>query len=186
MDNSRRKLILIIAGSVVLLGVIGLVVSLLTSGNQQKNGTAGTGDTTSHFDPVSKETIVTQNGKAPETGGGDSTRPIFAGIDKLLNYGITTQQLSSLQFAFTQYAPTAGSSTQISLAVDDITTDRAPDPDGRFFVLSHVVVNQKDTYKLKLFYSGLSDVQLVLYDSSGQSQLFDSGVISDTNSSGDD
>ncbi|HSX05334.1 MAG TPA: hypothetical protein VLF69_02610, partial [Candidatus Saccharimonadales bacterium] len=138
-----------------------------------------TGPTTVYHDPVSGENIVNQEGKATEGQSSSSTTPTYAGFDKLLEVGFTLNQLDSAYSAFEQYQPFASNKVQISLAVNDVSTVRPNDADPlyRWSVVSHIVVNRTDSYKVQIYYWGENSAELVLLNADGSQQLFDSGPL---------
>lgn len=172
MERQRNRKLVIVIFAVVLILLMGLVFWLT---KPQKTTESKTGESQVYNDPVSHQKIVTRTGAAPETNGQTSTGPVFVGFEKLLDYGVTVQQLDALKAYFGDYAPFVNKSPEISLAVDDIQAGQdMSDPQQRFFIRSHVVVDRKTTYVIKFYYQGLSSVELHIYDAGGSNQLFDS------------
>lgn len=167
--NPKRTVIIFVVALILLMGLMAWLT------RPHKTATIKTGESQVYNDPVSHQKIVTRNGAAPETNGQTSTGPVFVGFEKLLDYGVTVQQLDALKTYFSDYTPFINKSPEISLAVDDIQAGQdMSDPQQRFFIHSHVVVDRKTTYEIKFYYQGLSSVELHIYDASGNTQLFDS------------
>jgi hypothetical protein len=177
----NTKLIFIGLGVLVVLGVLFIFLgSHHKKGSSTVQAKAGSGQTVTKTDPTSGETLVEQAGKVPETNGGSTDGPLFLGFDKLINQGLTIQQLDSIQTAITSYPPFTTSSAQISLAADDIvpvSPSDSGDAQQRWSIKSHIVVNSKDTYRVQFFYSGIGNVEVYIYSADGKTQLFDSGSI---------
>lgn len=181
--KDERKRVTAIAAAligVVLLLLTGVIISLRQSFSNNKSGTAKTMITQ---DKTSGESFVQQEGVTQEQQTIGSNNPIFAGFSKLIDYGLTTDQVRALEQALQKYPAFANNNIQISLAVNDITRGAREnsDPLYRFNILSHIVVNQTTTYRIKFYYSGTSEVQLILYDATGNIKLFDSGIVTATN-----
>jgi len=181
MQNQSRRKLLLFGGIFVLLAVL-FFIGLGSSST--KKPTANSGETTIVTDPTSGQTVITQKGKAPERGDGSSTNtPLFLGFGALVNQGVSNSQLSVLEYELHKYPPLSTGSPQISLATADtqpIGPEDSNDPAGRWSIKSHIVVNDKDTYQIQFFYTGISNVQLHLYDKTGSTQLFDSGDLDST------
>jgi hypothetical protein len=182
MQQTRNKKLFVIGGLLLVMVVVLLLLSFKKPAPKQSNSSTRP-KTTSYTDPTSHQTVVNQQGKAPETNGTTQNGPIFLGFSSLINMGISLQQVNALQAAFTAYQPFSTDNTQISLAVDDlqqIDPTTSKDPQGRWSIKSHVVVNQKDTYQVTFYYDGISSVQLHIYNSQGNQQVFDSGIVDST------
>jgi len=107
----------------------------------------------------------------------------FIGYDSLLNVGVTVDQVSALQKALQQYKPMSTTGTTIDMSKGTLTP-YAPsqrDPLLRPSIGTSVVVNQKTTYRITFYYWGTSSIELLIYDSTGKTKLFDSGTVTATN-----
>ncbi|HVO86480.1 MAG TPA: hypothetical protein VMT23_01980 [Candidatus Binatia bacterium] len=172
---NRRRLILIVAGLTLLFLV---VVAILAPRHPAKK--PQTNPTNSVVDPLSHKTVSNPSGVAPEHYGSNPELPIYLGFDKLLNYGLSSEQVFSLQVAFYNYTQTVSPPvTQVSVGVDTISTDHdAADPNSPFFISFDVGFNGNKAGRAKVDYSDLElkSVRLYLTDNSGK-QVFDSGVV---------
>ena len=107
------------------------------------------------------------------------TWPAFSNLDSLLNNGLTLDQISGVSAAMKAYQPFTTKGTLITFANNNLQLNY-PDPNDplyRPFLTTSIVVNQKTTYKIKLYYWNTSNIQLYLYDQTGGTQLYDSGVV---------
>ena len=107
------------------------------------------------------------------------TWPAFSNLDNLLNNGLTLDQVSGVSTALKAYQPFATTGTQVTFPLHDIQLNY-PDPNDplyRPFLLMNIIVNQKTTYKVKLYYWNTSNIQLYLYDISGNTLLYESGTV---------
>lgn len=174
--SGGTKLVLI--GALTIILILFGVVSLITK-NHKTNNASTTGPTSNYYDPASKNTISTQTGKVPDTNGNPNTGPLFAGFEALFNQGLSLQQINGMKTAFQNYKPFNTNNTQISLNVDSVKPGGpdSNDPNQRFYVTANVVVNQKTTYPIKLYYSGLYNIQLIIYKPDLSGVLFDSGNV---------
>lgn len=179
-EQDRRKKVLLLVGLVVL---VILIITVLVVGTLYKtfagNGDNGNPTVTIKKDPTTGQSFATQDGQAPESQVYDPTTPLYAGFEALLDDGMTANQVTALQNALQHYPPFT-KNVQISLAGTDIRRNypEQTDPLYRWSISSHIVVNQKDTYQIKVYYSGTNDIQLIIYDAAGHTQLFDSGIVS--------
>jgi len=174
--SNRQKNLLIVAIVVVLLGSVLFIIfsSSRTANKSDKN----TGKTEVYNDPVSGKKIINQEGKVPESQTTGSNTAIFAGFDALLNRGLTLQQVQKVYDSLGSYPTFTKEKTQISLAVNSIQSvpPQDSDPEYRWSIQSHIVVNKKDTYQLKVYYSGVASAQILLYNESGSELLLDSSA----------
>jgi hypothetical protein len=182
MQNDQRRSKILIT-TIVLVAALVIFLVFITS-RKSTHPNQATGKTTIYNDPVSHEQITTQEGKTAEQVTNDPNTPLFAGFGKLLEIGLSQQQLAAAQHAFAQYKPFASNDVQISLAVDNVeqvSPLTSGDSEERWSVKSFVVVNRKDKYQFTLYYEGASVAELILYNANQTTQLFDSGSI-DANS----
>jgi hypothetical protein len=178
--TGRRKIIIIgIALFIIIAGVA------LFANNSSDKGTDDIKDITTgedqYYDENSKQTISDPEGKTPDVYGQNPDAPIFLGTASLLDYGVASDQEQDMQFAIYQYFNGKNEKVkEVSVAVDTI----APVPRDRNSASTRetinfdIVVDRKTTYKVKMEYFDLVSIQLYLYDSTGATQLYDSGVVS--------
>lgn len=160
--NNNRKIILLICAVVVL--AISLAVAQILHN--------------SHSVPPIQAKDYTGNQGVPENSF-PQTWPAFSNLDSLLNNGLTLDQISGISTALKSYQPFTATGTLVYIANNNVQLNY-PDPGDplyRPFLITYITVNQKTTYKIKLYYWDTSDIQLYLYDQSGASQLYNSGVI---------
>jgi|SRR5579862_2739041 len=171
--QSVSKKWMIVGGVFGMLILIGLIIAI-TSGRPSNKSKSS-----SHVDAFSGETVSSPAGKTPETFG-TTAEPLKLGFDKLLNYGISIDQLGSIEAAFNTYSNTLKQPPkQISVSAASITSqDNFSDPTAPFVILFKVQFDSANIYQAKDVYTGLSDARLILLDSKTSQQLYDSGVIS--------
>ncbi len=159
MQSANKRRLLIILG-VILLLVIG-VVALLSKPPKKPS----TPQITTYTDPYSHETVTDVAGKAPDTYGSTATTPIYLGFDKLLDHGMTFDQVGNLKVAFDNFSKKQPKPIQqVSIDVDHITAEH--DTSG-FFLFFNVMADRQYVYKAKVDYTGLSAIRLYLSDSKG-------------------
>ncbi|MBX4190483.1 hypothetical protein KW794_00145 [Candidatus Saccharibacteria bacterium] len=161
--NKRRLIAVIVLVLVVIMGVVALL--------HKPSKPSSTPQTNTYTDPYSHETVTETQGKAPDIFGTTAQTPIYLGFDKLIDHGVSYDQVGNLKTAFYQYSKTKNSPIkEVSLDVDHIKSIK----EGRNFYLTFkVVFDRKDIYQAKLDYTGLSAIRLYLYDNSGN-LIFDS------------
>jgi hypothetical protein len=169
---SNNKKLIIIAS--IFTALIVLVLILFGGSKKQANK-----PTSGYYDSFSHQTISNPPGETPETGGANSNNPIFLGIDKFLNYGVTSDQLNNIKFAFYGYSKSLPSPIkEISIDVDHISTQNIVSGDSsQYLVNFNVKFDREKVYQAKLDCSGISSVRLYLINSSTKKVIFDSQII---------
>lgn len=172
LQNKRR--LIVIGSFFVVLVIIGLV---LVIGNSTKTNDITNGG--QHVDPFSHETVSNPSGKAKDQYGTPSDTPVYLGFDKLLDYGLGSDQLKNVETAFYTYSQAQTTQIgQVSIDVDHISTQHDPNnPNSLFDINFNVQFDEKNIYKAKVEYSGLDDVRLYLTDSKTGKIIYDSKVI---------
>jgi hypothetical protein len=167
---TNKKVLLTLAGIILLvLFVLTVVVPKKTS-----RTTAG-----EYNDPYSHETVSSPPGKSPDTYGTAPDQPVYLGLDKLMDHGLSFDQLNNLKLAFKKFSDSRSERIkELSIDVDSITPHHDPkDPNSPFEVFFNVRVNRSDDYKARVEYFDISDIRLFLMDSS-QKAVYDSQTIS--------
>lgn len=150
-----------------------LVLALFLILHQPKSGTNRPNSTS--VDPFSHETISSPKGKTPETYGTNATLPLYLGFDKLIDRGMTFRQVGNLKYAFYNYSQAENLKTKrISIDVDHITTQHTG---SQFLILFNVQFNQKNVYRVKVDYSGLTAIRLYLLGTKSGDLVYDSGLV---------
>ena len=110
-----------------------------------------------------------------------ATGSSFIGYDNLVNVGVSLDQINALQKAFGAYKPTGATGTVIDISNSKLTPYQ-PDPHDPLYrpsIGAQIIVNQKTTYKIRFYYWGTSSVQLLIFDASGKTKLFDSKTVTE-------
>ena len=170
VNLSRNKKIGIAIGAFIVIAIIVLFVSFLGKEPQNK--------TDVYYDPASKETIDERVDKTPEIlEDNASTEPVFLGFGKLVQYGISQDQLTNLKTAFNTYLGKGDNGKkEVSVYVDSVTSnpidrETGGDPSITFDTL----IQRKEKLSAVVTYSGVADIQLNL--SQGTKLVFDSGIV---------
>ena len=170
VNLSRNKKIGIAIGAFIVIAIIVLFVSFLGKEPQNK--------TDVYYDPASKETIDERVDKTPEIlEDNASTEPVFLGFGKLVQYGISQDQLTNLKTAFNTYLGKGDNGKkEVSVYVDSVTSnpidrETGGDPSITFDTL----IQRKEKLSAVVTYSGVADIQLKL--SQGKKLVFDSGRV---------
>ncbi len=174
--NSKKNIAIALAIAAVV--IIGIIVVLVVSSNNKKPSPK-TEEQTQYYDKGSGQTVSDPEGRVPESYGAPNQELVFLGISKILDYGITFDQLNTLQYAFDQYSKSSGKNLkEISFQVATINHTTTETEQAITNILSFdVKFDRKDTvYKAKVDYSGLSTIRLYLSDSKGK-QFYDSGSL---------
>lgn len=156
-----------------------------TNSNQSSDGSQDCKNVTSlgdnsYYDPYSGETIDYPTCKAPEVYGNSAAGTVFLGSSRLLDEGISLEQLKSYEYGAYQYFK--GQSPKVTELSIDKSTIRYTlhDPNStepRDNISFTLVANRITKYKASLDCFNSSSIQLKLYNIENNSQVFDSGVI---------
>lgn len=176
--RTRNRLIIAAILVLVCIGIIVLSISHKkpTPVTQSKN------TETSHYDANSHQTVSTIPGEN-NTSGTIGNAPYYLGVNTLINHGVASDQITNMETAFYQYSQVNNLNIkQVSISVDTVATGflHQGTDDQISTATFNVVFDSKTTVKAQLQYSGLSSMELFLYDTNG-AQLYDSGII-DTSS----
>lgn len=171
-NDNRKRLMFILVGFVVLI-IVGLIV-FIGRPNKTKIGTG------QYYDPGSGETVSDPIGKTPEFSGQDSGQPVYLGFSKLLDIGVTQDELNGIKLAFARYPyQNAKPANEISIFVSSIVT--APYDKGidtKQTVSFTVLLNRKDKFYASIDYFDLTTIRLSIKENSTSSKiLYDSGNI---------
>ncbi len=99
---------------------------------------------------------------------------VFAGIQSLVNYGVTEAQINDLEQALYKFQPTAQT---VSIYASTIkVAPHNPESSSTTSTIYFSVAVGPTTYQATINYSSLNNLQLILNNARG-SQVFDSGVI---------
>lgn len=173
-DNHIRNRILLV---IVIFAVTGLLIFLQANTRKSRVDTTGTYD-----DPASGETVSNPKDKAPEYVGSLSDMPLYLGFSKLLDYGITQDQLDGIKVAFSKYPELqdTNSAREVSIFVDTITGQEVDVEAPTQSISFSVNINRQKKMFATVSYSGLSNVQLYLRSDYKSDVVFDSGPIGTT------
>jgi hypothetical protein len=172
VNLSRNKKIGIAIGSFIIITIIVLFVSFLGKDSQNK--------TDVYYDPASKETIDEQADKTPEILEDNvSTEPVFLGFGKLIEYGLSQDQLTNLKNAFNTYLGEGNNGKrEVSIYIDSISSYKVNDvADSDFGLSFDVIIDRKTNLSAIMYQLKVSDIQLKLYKEGSDKAVFDSGIV---------
>ncbi len=170
VNLSRNKKIGIAIGAFIVIGLIVLFVSFLGKETQNK--------TDVYYDPASKETIDDKADKTPEIlEDNASTEPVFLGFGKLIQYGLSQDQLTNLKIAFNTYLGKGDNGKkEVSVYVDSVTSNPIDrETGGNPSISFDTLIQRKEKLSAVVTYSGVADIQLKL--NQGTKLVFDSGIV---------
>jgi hypothetical protein len=160
----------------LLIAVIGLLWFI---GSRSKKADTNTLQPNEYFDGRSGETVSNPGGKAPDTYGNATGQPIYLGISKLLDYGVTIGQLNALKQSFFEYSKSAKANiNEVSIDISSIKSLPA-NPNSvtpKQTLTFNVQFNRDKTYDVQLDYFGINSIRLYLKDSAGK-LIYDSKVV---------
>lgn len=162
---SPKKKLAIAIGVFIAISVIAISFTLISrQASQTKSKAGNTNSQTQYTDPVSGEVVSNPSGKAPEAVSGYNG-VTFLGFDRLIDYGISSDQLTSIKGYLENYkdVATGNKITQISLDATSLKQSINADS-GTKLVTVRIVVNKSIEQTLELSYQGIEDMTVTVYD----------------------
>lgn len=162
--NKNKVIIILIALSPV-------IISLLVFGfiNIRKD----TSNPDEYYDKGSGETVSNPKNKTPEIFGIEPGEPTYLGFSKLIDAGLTTEQLDLVKSIFAVFSLSDDRYiTELSVTINTIEQNIS---DESLSISFEITADRKTKYSCIVSYTGLSDARLVVSDSEGK-QIFDSGT----------
>lgn len=149
--------------------IIMLLVIFLISNRKKPAGSYG-----EYYDKGSKQTVSNPKGKTPENNGDKqfANQPVYLGISKLIDFGVSTDQLGIFKDTLVKYSPTSKEFSVYVDTVNSIPVERG----GRPTVMFDLLVNRESKVTAQLEYFGSTSIRLTLKDKTNK-QVFDSGDI---------
>lgn len=171
--NAKQQRLLIILGFVILsLMIIGIMV-LIFNASQSPSSTEP--NQNEFVDPATGETILSPDGKSPETYGTNPDTPIFVGFSNLLQFGVRQTVVENTKSFLNDYANERVTRneeriTEVSIVVDSIqhTIDNSANTSSYTF---DIVINRSENYSVKLITQGVRSMTTDLITTAGTSIL---------------
>lgn len=159
----NKKIILFI---VIFLSVISLIIIISFSifNNKNTNKVVDTSLSNPYTDPGTGEVIYNQPDRVPE---GEASI-IYLGFTKLINNGLTSIQFNNLKTSIEDFSKTKNINiTEISIQLSSIsqTVNQTTGEKNISFITT---INRKDLYNFQLTYSGIKDINVLIYNYSNQ------------------
>jgi hypothetical protein len=166
--SPRGKIILFLGA----LLIASLIIALLLPKNNP-NSQPGSDEYT---DTRSGQTVSNPPGKTPEAFGNNGSQITILGIDKLLDHGLSTDQIKGVKKAFDSYSSKNNLAVkEVSIDISSIESVPTDQTSSRQAVTMNVLIDRKTNYDAKIEYFNLTQVELYL--SSNAKVVFDSGII---------
>lgn len=165
--QSKTKLIIVGAIFCLIFLALTVVALIFQTSSRNENGSGSDVDQNTYVDPVSGETVLDPEGKVVEGEIVQEGAPLILGIPKLLDYGVSSQQASLINYYLEEYGFSHKDSpiniTEISLDTKSIkqTTDKSS---GQKNITANIVVNRETTQRLLLSYVSVNDMLVRIYD----------------------
>jgi hypothetical protein len=167
MSDSRKRIIIIITIIALFIILIGIIFAI-NSGNI--NSTKDPSITNIYVDPGSGETVYSTPNKTSEKAGGSSV--VILGLSKLLDIGITSNQIIKLRTYFSNYASAQNPKiTEISITVASI---KRTINNGEVTLDFTITINRGSTMNAKIIYNNINDLNLKLYKVTDNSLVYSS------------
>lgn len=167
MSDSKKRIIIIITIFTIFAVLIGIIFAI-NSGNI--NSAKDPSITNVYVDPGSGETVYSTPNKTPEKAGGSSV--VILGLSKLLDIGITSNQIIKLRTYFSNYASTQNPKiTEISITVSSI---KRTINNGEVTLDFIITIDRGSTMNAKIIYNNINDLILKLYKVTDNSLVYNS------------
>jgi len=165
MNNNKQMTpttYLIIGFAAMSLLIVGIIV-LFYKVNDNNAKQASDPKQTTYTDPGSGETVVTTDGKSPETYGVNPDTPIYLGFTNLLDVGLSDDQVRNVKAAFLDFAvqnKPKEKITEISITVASIR--QTVDPDVGSTYSFDLTMNRKTRYHAVVSSNDITSISLSL------------------------
>jgi len=171
--NAKQQRLLIILGFMVLSLLIAGLMVLIYNATQQNTSTEP--NQNEFVDPATNQTILSPDGKSPETYNTNPDTPIFVGFSNLLRFGARQNTVDTTKSFLNDYADQRLKNneeriTEISIVVDTIqhTIDNKANTSTYTF---DIVVNRSEDYSVKLTIQGVRSMTADLITTDNKSIL---------------
>jgi hypothetical protein len=162
MKQIKPRTYLIIGFVIMSLIIIGVIVFFYRLNTGKPDQVVDPKQTT-YTDPGSGETIVTTDGKAPDTYGVDPDMPVYLGFTSLLSVGLSDEQVRNLKTAFFEFAvqnKPKEKITEISITVASIK--QSIDRDAGSTYAFNLTMNRKTKYHAVVTSNDITSIHLTL------------------------
>ena len=167
--NNQKKLIIVIV-LFVTLSVIAIIATLLIKSTQNQPGKRVS---TTSVDSNSGETVISGTNTGVSGPDVQPDQPTYLGFSKLVDRGLSIQQVTILQDTLTSYSLNNKSIFgQVSLNKDTITRVMQSSPDDPSMLEFPIVVNKKDNYFVTVSYTTPDSITTKLYKADKTTLLF--------------
>lgn len=158
-DSNRRRIIVITA-ALIAIALIATIIITITSGPK--------------VDKPSGEEISEPKGREPESYGVDKDLIVFYGISELTRAGISEFMVNTFRQQLQDFS--AKHQDYIKRASVYTNSVSLQDNDTQSIVIFDVLINDKEKLNVKLQYTSLLEVRVIVEDAGG-SRIIDSGII---------
>lgn len=165
--RGMNKIYVVLVCFTLLLIISGFLMFGYSNSNKSNEG--------EYYDPLSKQTVSDPPGKTPENFGGAAYDPLFLGFDKLIDRGLSSDQMNILDihmknFLYEQSPP----AKEVSLEVDSIKSQKNSGERPTFYISFNIRTDRKNDFNARLEYSDISTVRLLVYSKETGKLVFDS------------
>lgn len=169
MTPQRKLILAIVIFGLISVGLIVAAVVLKVSDDAAKNAPV---NQNTYVDPDTGETVLYPEGKATEGLGSQGT--VVLGLSKLLDAGLSSDQVEGTRLYLIQYAAdhTINNQKMTEFSIVSSTIKQAIYPGGKKIVTADLRINRKDTQQLRLTYFYLTDLTLDILDLTSGAVVF--------------
>jgi len=175
--KSKKQIYIIVA----LLAVL-VMLLLIFAGSRKNNQTGNVNSTEEYYDKNSGETVSNPANRTPEKYGVIDEKPLYLGISKLLDKGVTFDQVEATKEALNRFSKSDNKNIkEFSLdiqSIDQIIPKATDPPDTKATMYFNLTTDRTQTYKAKLEYFELTAIHLYVYDSRSNKLIYESGTLS--------
>lgn len=165
-----RKKIIIITSVFLGLLVVLIIIALIFRQNQSQNTPNTNVDQNSYTDPYSGETVLNPDGKVPESSlkSGDV---VILGISKLLDYGVSSNQIDQVRQFLVLYSTEKTVDkqkiTEISF-ISESFKQTINQKSGQKDLRASLKINRSSTQTILLSYVSTRDMLVKIYSSNNK------------------
>jgi hypothetical protein len=170
--TQRSKILIMVSVFIAFIIIISIVYMVFWSGNASNNKAPikDQSSVNSYTDKGSGETVYNPPNQTPENYGGAQIS--FLGFTDLINLGLTSDQLNSLESKFNDYS--SKQSTPIKeISITTSSIKQSIDQNSGTITLTFIItIDRKSTLNAQVTYNGISNVSLTLFNSTANAAVY--------------
>jgi len=170
----RKKFIVIIIVLFIVISIITIIVAIVNQNNNEQIGSNEPPKQTTSVDEVTGETIIETEGKVPEGVANDGV--IILGFSKLIDYGLSSNQVSQVKNAMVFYTRERLSNVK-RISLDFSTAKMSVDQEsGNKKITADIVIDNERRQLISMTYVSINDMWVQIFNKETNQELYNSSL----------